>query len=129
MKQYKDLDLRKVRDIMGLDFAHYTYLKGQCSCCHGPKDLPKIYWRGRVIPEHGEYTYLLFKNAYNGSGCVTKKDFIQDYTCVEWRFPVDKLDKVCEILQAQLGDEYVVQKPESDMYCILIRLKEKLNGL
>ena len=120
--KYKDLNLKKIREDNDLDFAHFTYQKGMCSCCYGPKDLPKRYWRGGVIPEHDDYTYLLFKNADNGSGIVKRDDEIcgGTYDCIAWDFPVEKLENVCKDLQAQLGDEYVVLKPKDTMHCILI---------
>lgn len=119
--QYKDLNLKKIRDDNGLDFAHFTYQRGMCSCCYGPRDLPKRYWRGNSIPaDDYDYTYLLFNNADNGSGHVKGTDEIADYTCVGWDFPMEKLEKVCKDLQAQLGDEYVVMMPTSEYKCIVI---------
>lgn len=120
--KYKDLDLKKIRKDNDLDFAHFTYKEGMCSCCYGPKDLPKRYWKGGIIPEHENYTYLLFKNADNGSGVVKKDDEIccNLYDCIEWNFPIEKLENVCKDLQAQLGDEYVVFKPRDDSKCIII---------
>ena len=118
--KYKDLNLKKIREDNDLDFAHFTYQKGMCSCCYGPKDLPKRYWRGGVIPDHNNYTYILFKNAYNGSGIVKRDDEIDDYTCIGWDFPIEKLDNVCKDLQTQLGDKYVVLKPKNALSCILI---------
>lgn len=119
--QYGDLNLKKIRDDNGLDFAHFTYQRGMCSCCYGPRDLPKRYWRGSNIPDSSyDYTYLLFKNADNGSGHVKRADEIEDYTCIEWHFPMEKLEKVCKALQEQLGDEYVVMMPTDKYTCILI---------
>lgn len=118
--RYRDLNLRKIRDDNDLDFAHFTYKNGMCSCCYGPKDLPKRYWRGGVIPEHDDYTYILFKNANNGGGEVKRDDEIKDYQCVSWYFPIEKLESVCRDLQAQLGNQYAVLMPNSNMYCILI---------
>lgn len=120
--KYKDLNLKKIREDNDIDFAHFTYQKGMCSCCYGPKDLPKRYWRGGVIPEHDNYTYLLFKNADNGSGIVKRDDEIccNSYDCIGWDFPIEKLESVCKDLQVQLGDEYVVFKPKNHRYCIVI---------
>lgn len=120
--KYKDLNLKKIREDNDLDFAHFTYQRGMCSCCYGPKDLPKRYWRGGVIPKHDDYTYLLFKNADNGSGVVKRDDEIccHSYECISWDFPIEKLENVCKDLQEQLGDEYVVLKPKDAMSCILI---------
>lgn len=119
--QYGDLNLKKIRDDNGLDFAHFTYQRGMCSCCYGPRDLPKKYWRGNVIPDDDyDYTYLLFKNADNGSGHVKRADEIDNYTCIEWDFPMEKLEKVCKDLQEQLGDKYVVLMPTNTYTCIQI---------
>lgn len=117
---YKDLNLAAIRDKNDLDFAHYTYKPGQCSCCYGPKDLAKKYWKKRTIPDYDDYTYLLFKNADNGSGHVKSTDKIDDGTYIMWDFPEEKLKSVCMDLQDQLGDEYIVLMPKNDRYCILI---------
>jgi hypothetical protein len=126
--KYKDLNLKKIRDDNDLDFAHFTYQKGMCSCCYGPKDLPKRYWRNGVIPEHNDYQYILFKNADNGSGVVKRDDELCDnaYECIGWDFPIEKLENVCKDLQAQVGNEYVVFKPKSHRRCILICKKGTL---
>ena len=118
--KYKELNLKKIREDNDLDFAHFTYKNNMCSCCYGPKDLPKRYWRGGVIPEGDDYTYLLFSNANNGSGVVKRDDEIRDYQCINWDFPIEKLENVCRDLQEQLGDEYVVLKPQNDMWSIII---------
>lgn len=134
-KQYQDLDLKAIREACDLDFAHYTYKKGMCSCCYSPKDLASRYWKGHQIStkeayrsfdrkseeNDNEYEYLLFKNADNGSGHVTKFDYIKSYTCVEWGFPMSKMDKVCDMLQEQLGDSYEIERPSDHLTCIIIR--------
>ena len=117
---YKELNLKKIREDNDLDFAHFTYKHGMCSCCYGPKDLPKRYWRNNTIPDGDDYTYILFKNANNGSGEVRRNDEIKDHQCVSWEFPIEKLENVCKGLQAQLGSQYVVLKPKNDHWCILI---------
>lgn len=117
--KYSELNLKKIRDDNGLDFAHFTYQKGMCSCCYGPKDLPKRYWTGGVIPDGDDYTYLLFKNADNGSGHVKRNDEIM-CDCIEWDFPMEKLANVCTDLQTQAGKDYVVFMPTSKSYCIKI---------
>lgn len=121
--KYKDLNLKKIREDNDLDFAHFTYQRGMCSCCYGPKDLPKRYWRNNTIPEGDDYTYILFKNANNGSGEVKRTDELKDYQCVSWYFPIEKLENVCKGLQEQVGDEYEVLIPTNDMYCIVICYK------
>ena len=118
--KYKDLNLKKIREDNDLDFAHFTYKNGMCSCCYGPKDLPKRYWRNNTIPEGDDYTYILFKNANNGSGTVKRDDEIKHYQCISWQFPIEKLEKVCRDLQGQFGDEYVVLMPTNGFYCILV---------
>ena len=120
--KYKELNLKKIREDNDLDFAHFTYQAGMCSCCYGPKDLPKRYWRNNTIPEGDDYTYLLFKNANNGSGIVRRDDEIccHSYECVSWDFPIEKLENVCKDLQSQLGSEYVVLVPPNKMHCIIV---------
>lgn len=73
LKRYKDLNLKEIREKTGIDFAHFTFQPGMCSCCYGPEDLPSLYWKDRRI-KHDNYSYILFKNADNGSGSVTKND-------------------------------------------------------
>ncbi len=118
--RYKDLNLKKLREDNDLDFAHFTYQEGMCSCCYGPRDLPKRYWRDGIIPDGDEYTYMLFKNANNGGGIVRRDDEIKDYQCIEWRFDETKLDKICRDLQEQLGSEYVVLVPVESFYTIVV---------
>ena len=82
LKRYKDLDLKKIMRDFNLDFAHYTYLPGQCSCCYGPWDMSATHWKNKVVPktkeERDKARYILFKNADNGSGIRTKNDFIKE---------------------------------------------------
>ena len=140
--RYKELNLKEIREECDLDFAHYTYEKGMCSCCFGPKNLSNKYWRdskkskkkafsgwnrvgfsfGNEIdkPHPDEYEYLLFKNADNGSGSVTSEDTIEN-VYIQWGFPSEKLDKVCSMLQEQLGDDYKVIKPTAFSKCIEIK--------
>lgn len=130
MKRYKDLDLVKIREGCNLDFARYTYSKGQCSCCYGPLDMPeRKYWaKGKspmdrhLTPEDmDQIPYILFKNAENGSGTVKPTDYIKGGTCIEYNVLSDEqLDQICVMLQEQLGDEYIVQKPENFNYCIVL---------
>lgn len=147
MKKYGDLNLRKIREDNDLDFAHFTYKKGQCSCCYGPLDMAERYWKKKPVLvvvkkatktsgglQHyeidgkrintGDLQYILFKNANNGSGTKTKNDEIGKYTCVSWQMPTEKLKKVCEDLKSQLDDDYKVFMPLSDMYSILIIRKD-----
>lgn len=123
-KVYGDLNLKKVREDADLDFAHFTYQRGMCSCCYGPADLPAKYWKNGIVRKDDDAEYILFKNAYNGSGIVTKNDIIENYTCIEWHIKSkEKLDLVCQMLMEQLGDGYVVGKPLTSMRCILILTK------
>ena len=64
--------------------------------------------------------YLLFKNADNGSGHVRKNDDIGEVEYIEWNFPLEKMDKICEELQRQVGRDYVVLIPQNINKCILI---------
>lgn len=124
MKTYGELNLKQLRDECGLDFAHFTYQPHQCSCCCGPKDLPKRYWKDGIIPEEDDYTYLLFKNAHNGSGNVKKSDVIKDKTYIEHRMPNDMMKQVIKVLKVQLGPGYRVIAPKNDHTCIEIRYRE-----
>lgn len=148
MKTYADLDLKKIRDDCGLDFARHTYSKGQCSCCYGPLDMPAQYWakgkkpkkinvtrseKGGIVSyqwdrDTSNIPYILFKNANNGSGRIkTLDEPVTDYTCVEHNFiSEEQQHKVCKMLQEQLGEEYVVIEPENEYTCIIIRLRECL---
>lgn len=119
---YKELNLAKIRKDYDLDFAHFTYQPGMCSCCYGPKDLPKRYWKGGIVSteDYDNIEYLLFKNSDNGSGHVRRNDKIVNYTCIEWQFDESKLIPICKDLQAQLGDEYVVLVPKDIGSCIII---------
>ena len=124
MKQYKDLNLKKIREALDIDFAHFTYLRGQCSCCYGPKDLPKRYWKDGII-KYSDYTYALFKNADNGSGIVSKNDYITNYTCISWDMSMEKAEQFCEMLQEQLDTDYLVLCPKNTDYCIQILCKSE----
>ena len=122
--KYKDLNLKKVRDDNGLDFAHFTYQPGMCSCCYGPKDLPARYWKNHKVAQDGEeYTYILYKNANNGSGPVKRNEECKPYECVSWRFPEEKLERVCRSLQEMYGPEWGVFVPHSHTHCIIITKK------
>jgi hypothetical protein len=101
-------------------------------------DLPGRYWKGGKKPveveidgfthyefggkrvRSGDIQYILFKNAYNGSGRVKRDDKIKDYQCIEWKFPMEKMNKICRDLQDQVGDDYVVMVPPNRMCCIII---------
>lgn len=48
MKRYKELNLKSLREEADIDFAHFTYLKGMCSCCFPPSSFPKIYIEEKV---------------------------------------------------------------------------------
>ncbi len=155
MKQYMDLDLKKIMDAENLDFARWTFGRGQCSCCYGPFDMPARYWRGGNKPIYHEtpiftetgcsvhyelngkaiggiedIKYILFKNACNGSGIVRAKDFIKDYTCIAYHLDdLDQVRRICAMLREQLDDDYIVQEPDSMMTCIIIRVRDRLvNG-
>ena len=147
MIKFKDLNLRKLIEDCGIDFAHYTYTANMCSCCYGPTDMSSRYWAGKTMKEREDrkeeakktrdYTYILFKNANNGSGIVNGEDYVcsvyhndkkrfwvpnnATVEYIEWNMPDGKLVKVCKALQEQLGDEYEVVKPTSKFCCIEIK--------
>jgi hypothetical protein len=126
MKIYKDLNLKEIREKLDIDFAHFTYGKDQCSCCYGPEDMPKLY-RKKGINDNEIKSYILFKNANNGSGVVTKYDYIRHCTYISWNLSVLQLEGVVKMLQEQLGDEYIVEKPENNGSCIVIKEKSLMD--
>lgn len=163
MRQYKDLNLKKLREEAGLDFAHFTYNKGQCSCCYGPLDMADRYWAKGRRPQKINIThrpdgsvqgwsydrplkdvqYILFKNADNGSGRVTKEDVICSMPLskrrrgcywgastyrvyIEWQFPLEKMDRVLQGLREQLDADYAVLRPKDELHCIQIVRVEDL---
>ena len=122
--KYKDLNLKAIRDEYELDFAHFTYQNGMCSCCYGPRDLPDRYWAKGSNKESNDISFILFKNANNGSGVVTRNDELREIQYIEWSLPADKLKPVCQALQNQLGNEYSVGVPSSERLCIMfMRIK------
>ena len=148
VKTYRDLDLKKIRELCDLDFARHTYGRGQCSCCYGPMDMGNQWWtegrRPKRIPltdnkgniVFGKYrwsrdpdtiTYILFKNADNGRGHIRSLNApIRDRTCIEYHFSSDEQKmKVCRMLQEQLGEEYEVVIPNNPLTCIVIHLKSE----
>lgn len=126
MKTYMDLNLKKVREACNLDFAHYTYGRGMCSCCYGPEDLPARYWRDGKVRKDDKFTYILFRNAENGSGTVKRTDEVANYTCIGYRCSNAQLHDACRMISEQLGSDYIVAVPDTDSYCAIIFTAEKL---
>lgn len=150
MKTYHDLDLVKVRDACGLDFASHIYGNEKCSC-FDPRHMPAKYWaKGkrpkRIIKSHDkngrpvawiydrdiyDVTYIRFKNAKKGRGYnKILNDPIKDNTCIEYNFASEEQKlKVCAMLQAQLGDDYEMEVPGGKYGyiggCIGLHLKNK----
>ena len=123
MKTYKDLridDLRKETDI---DFAHYTYRKGQCSCCYGPRDQASIHWKDRKIRDDEDVQYIIFNNSDNGSGAVKANDTVSDIEFIEWGLTDENLEKVCSALSKHFGEDFIVVKPISNMRTIIVLYK------
>lgn len=121
MKTYGELNLRELREKCDIDFAHYTYNRGMCSCCYGPKNLAKTHWRkGIDIETVKDYSYILFKNADNGSGAVTRNESIHDVQFIGWGGMDDeKLNMVCKELSIQLGEDYVILVPKTTYTTII----------
>lgn len=145
MKTYGDLNLKEIRENNWLDFAHYTYLSGQCTCCYGPMDMPARYWHKSKKPVKVEgkpyeyeldgkpfdkknMRYILFDNAYNCDGSVKKKDRIKDYTTISYskNLPAGLIEKICRELAEQLDEDYIVVIPKTVEFCILIRVPEEI---
>jgi hypothetical protein len=125
--KYKDLDLKGLREKCDIDFAHYTYKSDQCSCCYGPKDLPKRYWRDGVIKDAG-YSFILFKNANNGSGVVKRDDYLsyQSTICISWNLSDKQLNAVVRELRKQVGSEFIVSKPTNEYTCIILKRRKNV---
>lgn len=151
MIKYGQLDLKKIMADEDLDFARWTYSRGQCSCCYGPLEMPAKYWKDHKKPKiyflddkkqlsayqwpdgtryNSDNTrYILFKNACNGSGTVTEDDIIRDYTCIGYRLKdMDQVRRIADMISEQLDDDYVVQCPDNMLTCIVIRVKERLEN-
>lgn len=128
--KYQELNLEKIREDNGLDFAHFTYLRNMCTCCSTPLEFPARYWHRGVKPKTMDgVQYLIFKNADNGSGRVKKTNDIKDYECISWNFPESKLLKICKDIQTQLSEEYVVLVPQNEHFCILAIKESRTNLL
>jgi hypothetical protein len=125
--QYKDLDLKSLREKCDIDFAHYTYKPGQCSCCYGPRDLPARYWRDGKIKD-GDYSFILFKNASNGSGSVKGEDYLSSkkQICISWSLNDKQLNAVVRELRKQVGPEFIVSKPKDELTCIVLKRRKDI---
>ena len=150
MKTYGQLDLKRIMDAEDLDFARFTYSKGQCTCCYGPLDMPAQFWKNGKKPRRhflshdkrtweyrlggekfvqDDMTYILLKNACNGRGTVTADDVIKDYTCIEYKLKdMDQVRRISDMIREQLDEDYVVQVPNNMMHCIVIRVKDRLEN-
>lgn len=150
MKTYEQLNLQAIMEAENLDFAHWTYKRGQCSCCYGPLDQPAKFWRNGKKPRRHYLTedkrlydyhlggkkfdetkmrYILFKNANNGCGPKTKDDLIQDYACISYKLEdMEQVKRICTMLQEQLDEDYVVQVPRDTWECIVIRVVDRLQN-
>lgn len=52
------------------------------------------------------------------------RDTLKEYQFIEWNLNPEQLDGVCRMLQEQLGDNYIVIKPESKSKTIEFRVKD-----
>ncbi len=117
--RYGELNLRRLREVCDLDFAHFTYLRGMCSCCYGPQDFPTRYWRDGKIVDNP--TYILFKNADNGKGVVTKNTEIDGTVYIMYKVNSEaQMRCILRELSVQLGTDYLIVAPESESQCITI---------
>ncbi len=128
--KYKDLNLKELREKCDIDFAHYTYKPNQCSCCYSPKDLPEKYWRDGKIKQTDDYSYILFKNANNGTGSVKGEDYLsyKSQICISWRLNKSQLNAVIRELRKQVGSEFIVSKPKDDAYCIVLKRRKNIEA-
>lgn len=135
MKKYADLKLKEIAKKAGLDFAHWS-CRGSCSCCVDFMYFPqKFFTKSKATLDEDNLQFILFKNAYNGSGDVDK-DHIICYQSFEsgkkasnrlypvfvgWSFDEQNLDSVINLLQEQLGNKYKVIKPKNTKEAIEIQ--------
>ena len=75
-------------------------------------------------------TYILFKNADNGSGRIKNKEqYIENYTCIEYHFEdTQQKEQVCRELIAQLDSDYVVAVPKNNNHCIIIFMADRISA-
>ena len=90
----------------------------------------KLHTRNKKKLDAGNkaFTYILFKNACNSSGSVKKKDPIKDFQCISYNVTDDaQLQLICDELQKQLGDDFIVFRPKTYKTCIMIINKNTEN--
>lgn len=117
VKKFKDLKLKKL--LNKLDFAHFTYKDGMCTCCFTPMDFDAKYWKNEKIKT--KYKKL---NKLNSSEVDDKLQYIlfrnADLTYVN-------LTYVIKYLETTLDDNYIVEKPKTEFDFINIVHKNYIN--
>ena len=78
------------------------------------------------IIKDDDYTYILFKNANNGSGSVKRDDYLSDQSqiCISWHLNDKQLNAVVRELRKQVGTEFIVSKPDNDYMCIVLKRRK-----
>lgn len=119
MKIYKDLNMKKIREDNGLDFAHYTYLPGQCTCCYGPMDMPARYWRNSLKPlkVFDINSYELDGNLLDENRLKSMLDSLKSILDV----PDEKLDSILYVPYGRIIDE-------DSLKCILFANANNTSG-
>lgn len=106
MKEYLHLDLGKIREEANLSFALVVPLKQ---------------YKYSQTDNETKMPYIIIK--------ANDELYIKDQTAiVHGNLTTEQMNIVCSLLQKQLGDDYVVQKPETDNVCIVIRLASKISS-
>ena len=125
---YKDLNLNYLKDLLNLDFAHFSYVNEMCSCCYSISDFPSNYWRNGIIVSKDslsfeEVNYILFKNSIGGKGEVKENDTLDEFESIEYQFCnrellinfCKELSKICSKF-----DYEVLIPPNEDLSIILL---------
>lgn len=124
LKKYGDLNFDVLRNDIGIDLVHYTCPRGHRWFELHPMDYPARCWRGgKPSDDYLDYTFILFKNAEDMGGYVTKEHYIENETFLETKFKDDiQAKRAIDELQRQLGTRYLVQWPPEEECSVEIRL-------
>lgn len=134
---YNDLKLDYLKNILNLDFAHFSYVNKMCSCCFSISNFPSEYWRdGKIVCKNtidfDKLNFILFKNSIDGTGEVSVNDNLSDFESIEYQFEnKEKLINFCNELSNicnKFGYQVLIP-PNNDLSVILVNSKGLLNKL
>lgn len=132
---YSDLNLNYLKNLLNLDFAHFSYVNKMCSCCFSISDFPTKYWRDGIIvskesSNFNNLNYILFKNSIDGTGEVSLNDTLDNFESIEYKFVnrellvsfCSELSNICNKFNYQ-----VLIPSNEDLSIILVNEKCLLN--